>query len=325
MSNKLNQTPLAETIAKGQNQDDLNPPSMHNADGVRQPREGSTLHYATLRMDTPARERVLCVFELTHAIASTLVGVQEPGVAQTKLQWWTDEIERLASNEPRHPTTKRCAQWLGGKASAHTQLTSVLDAATAARFDAPENDDDWRSVLQQDYAARLQLMHASVAPTQFQSHEPVQTETHPEAADVSDLAMAVAWMEILRTLPQRIHHDQINLPPSLYQQFEMTRTLVQTNLRVEGRQETGLDAATQDRINQWIHAGVTDALSAVDAAIATNAHLQLRSNVNTRALSSWLHLRRAQLLLWQQQKPNLLTESVTLTPLRKWFIAFKQR
>lgn len=317
-NNKLDQTPLAATIAKGQRQAQANDTSTasrelleHASDTRLEPRDGSTLHYATSRIGADARARLLCTMSLTNAVSSSLAGVQEAVVAQTKLQWWNDEIGRLAHNEPRHPDTKRCAAWLGNKPSAQTHLTTILDAATAARFDAPTDDAGWLELVQRDYGARLSLMHSALSDA-----VPPRMEA---------MALSAAWIDILRTLPSRIHHDQVAFPPSLYERFDFSRERLQKHIRVEGRDDSSNNDATNDALNPLIHAAISDAIAATDAVLAGDAYQALRKEADTRALSVWFLLRRSQLVLWKNESTNLMRETMTLTPLRKWFIAFRYR
>ncbi len=308
MDNKLKQTPLAATIAQGKLSESEPAPTEAV---MREPREGSTLHYTILRLPHNVRHRVLRTLALTDTIASCLIGVREAPVVQTKLQWWSDEIGRLANNEARHPMTQSCADWLGADANTQTHLNTVLDAATAARFEALEEDLDWLSVVQRDYSARLYLLHTALSDA--------------PAPNFDTFALSAAWVDILGTLPRRIHHDQIAFPPSLYERFSITREQLLKHIRVEGKP---VPAATEDSamaINQLLQAGISEGVSAADATLASDTHKTLRRDENTRALTIWLHLRRAQLRLWQQKEPNLLRETITITPLRKWFIAFRQR
>ena len=313
-NNKLDQTPLAATIAKGQ----MQTPTDHTlADALSQasdtrlePRDGATLHYATLRMNTEARARLLCTISLTNSVSESLMGVQDAQVAQTKLQWWNDELGRLAHNEPRHPDTKRCVSWLGQKATSQSLLTHILDAATAARFDAPTDDQGWEELVQRDYTARLSLLHSSLS--------------NAEPGNLEAMALSAAWIDMLRNLPSRIHHDQIAFPPSLYERFELSQTHLQKHIRVAGRDAPD-DKATAGALQQLINAAVNDAIVATDAAIASNDYQSLRKEPDTRAIAVWFQLRRSQLALWQNEAPNLLRETMTLTPLKKWFIAFRNR
>jgi len=283
-------------------------------------REGSTLYYATLRMDESDRNKALNALALIQTLSQCLTGVQEPTVAQTKLQWWSDEINRLELNEARHPATKRCAPALANNSAVQTHLNTILDAATAARFDAPEDDEAWREVVQRDYRARLQVIELAVGS---------DNHTNDTLLNISldAFAMAAAWVHILSTLPNRIHHDNIALPPSLYQQFTVAPSVLRQHLRVEGRaaQDTAQSTENDDKINLLLEEAINRAAAALHEAIQSPSYESLHTNKNTKALATWLHIKHAQLILWQKAQPDLLRETMTLTPLKKWYIAFKHR
>jgi phytoene synthase len=44
-----------------------------------------------------------------HEVRSILDRVSDPGVAQTKLQWWREELNRTADGAPRHPLSRNLA------------------------------------------------------------------------------------------------------------------------------------------------------------------------------------------------------------------------
>lgn len=313
--NKLGETPLAATIAKGQMSDpaqpsDLATGSAQSVSGSTQTlRDGSTLYYATLRMDEQDRLQAINALGLIKTLSSCLTGVQEPNVAQTKLQWWSDEINRLALNEPRHPTTKRCANALAGKESVQAHLTTLLDTATAARFDAPDDDEGWYELIQRDYAARLSVVQLSLGLNNHSLNK--------------DFATAVGWVDILTTLPGRIHHDTIALPPSLLKDFNLTTEDLRKQLRIEGRKNSTPQNASV--VQSLLQEAVNRASTTVRSALQSPAYEQLKGDKNQRALAIWLQIRYAQLTLWQKAQPDLLRETMTLTPLKKWYIAFQHR
>jgi len=232
------------------------------------------------------------------------------------LQWWSDEINRLELNEARHPATKRCTPELANNNSVQVHLNTILDVATAARFDAPEDDEAWQEIVRRDYAARLRVIQIAVAPDE-------QTSLHTNSTSLDAFAMAAAWVHILGTLPSRVHHDAIALPPSLYQQFNIGPKELRKHLRVEGRTEVATEH--NDAISQIIEAAINRAASALDEAIQNPAYESLGANKNAKALATWLRIKQAQLVLWQKAQPDLLRETMTLTPLKKWYIAFKYR
>ncbi len=310
-NNKVNQTPLAATIAKGQ----MNEPEQATSSvqslvqtPVQSMREGSTLYYATLKLRDEDRQQILNALNLIKTLSSCLTGVHDPSVAQTKLQWWSDEISRLALNEPRHPTTKQCAKVLAANEHVQAQLTHILDAATAARFDAPDGDDTWRELMQRDYAARLSVLQTSLGD---ESKMPLD-----------EFALAIAWVDILSSLPSRIHHDGIAFPPTFYERFNVSTQELRKQLRVEG-QKISVPQSTS-KMQPLLDEAIDCAERSINEAIKSASYEQLVSK-NQRALVIWLQIRRAQLHLWKKQQPNLFRETMTLTPLKKWYIAFRYR
>jgi len=80
--NRLSETQLAASVAHGR----LTDPADDAQQSVPEPREGSTLHYALLRTPPAARTRVIHALDLIQTISHAIVAVQEPQVANTKLQ-----------------------------------------------------------------------------------------------------------------------------------------------------------------------------------------------------------------------------------------------
>jgi hypothetical protein len=72
---------------------------------------GTDLYYASLYYPRHIRES-LCALEVTRrAIASILQRKIDPGVANIKLSWWWDEVERYRSNKPRHPALRQLKEY----------------------------------------------------------------------------------------------------------------------------------------------------------------------------------------------------------------------
>jgi len=67
---------------------------------------GSNLYYATLFHTPEQRRNLHALFALQQELTDTVAECQDPGVARIKLQWWSEEIARLYTNEARHPLTR---------------------------------------------------------------------------------------------------------------------------------------------------------------------------------------------------------------------------
>jgi phytoene/squalene synthetase len=309
VTNKIHQTPLAQSISQGKLPDEpvAEVELSENTLGLPTAREGSTLYYATHRLADDTRQRLLAQLQLNKTLAEVLTGVREPPVAQTKLQWWSEELTRLHDSQARHPDAKRCMPWLAHSNAAQELLTAILDAATAARFDAPELDDDWEAVITRDYHARLKLIFTAL--------------TGKPAPDLEALATALGWVDILRQLPTRVHHDQLSFPPSWLTDANIDNAALHRSIRVHGRKVP--DSAHEDPVRVLIDRAIAKGLQEIERAIASDACRTLNDHPDTRIIPAWLRMRHAQLRVWQKSQPNLMRETITLTPLKKWWLAFR--
>lgn len=309
MTNKIHQTPLAQSISQGKLPDEpaAKVELSENKLALPTAREGSTLYYATHKLPDDTQRRLMAQLQLNKTLSEVLIGVREPPVAQTKLQWWSEELTRLHDAQARHPDAKRCMPWLASNNFAQEQLTAILDAATAARFDAPEQDDDWQAVVKRDYHARLQLIFTAL--------------TGKPAPDLEALATALGWVDILRYLPTRVHHDQLSFPPSWLTDANLDNATLHKSIRVHGRENT--DSAHAESVSALIDRAISKGLQEIESAIASDTCQSLNDQPETRIIPVWLRMRQAQLVVWQKSQPNLMRETITLTPLKKWWLAFR--
>ena len=70
-----------------------------------QPRTGSVSYYAQVFTPPTLRSVTGALYALNRALDAARDG-QDPGVARLKLQWWREELQRLAEGQPRHPITQ---------------------------------------------------------------------------------------------------------------------------------------------------------------------------------------------------------------------------
>lgn len=67
---------------------------------------GSGLYYA-LRFSPPAQRDALLAVHAVHAEITAIPDeVSDPGVGEVKLNWWREELARMAQSTPRHPATQ---------------------------------------------------------------------------------------------------------------------------------------------------------------------------------------------------------------------------
>lgn len=71
--------------------------------------EGSAAYYAHLFTPPERRPALTALFALHREFEELSARQGEPALTQVKLQWWDDEVRRLAAGEPRHPVTTALA------------------------------------------------------------------------------------------------------------------------------------------------------------------------------------------------------------------------
>lgn len=76
-------------------------PPLHSGDDV--PRAGSSLYYALSAVPAPRRKALHSWVRWWHEISQIPLKVSDPGVAETKLRWWQQELREAAQGQPHHP------------------------------------------------------------------------------------------------------------------------------------------------------------------------------------------------------------------------------
>lgn len=105
------------------------------------PPAGSARWYAWLFTPAAARETLALLFQLESELRSIVVSPKDHGVAHLKLQWWREEIRRLAAGTPRHPITQALAAAAPHAASAWLPLDDFLTSLELELAAAAVDDD----------------------------------------------------------------------------------------------------------------------------------------------------------------------------------------
>jgi len=268
-------------------------------------REGSSLHYSLLWTAPDARERFLNRLELIKAMATILDEVQEPTVAEKKIHWWHEELQRLHDGTARHPATQLNQQALANLAPAQAACLEVVSVASTQRFTPPQTIELAQAALARSFKAKLALLTHALSDEVAD----LDSAAHPASA-----ALAFALHDQLIRLPTLIHRGLPVFSDELYKRIRKSGSLNNIPIVMEkpGRKELLGHAMSSCR-------------SAFEAAIAdADCKQHYRSKP---ALPIWrlLMLRKYQLELWHKQRPDLLRERTTLTPLVKFFRAWQHR
>ena len=276
------------------------------------PHDGSSLYYSLLWTPPFAKDNFLRRLTLIHALASSLDEVQEPTVAEKKIHWWHEELERLAKSTPRHPACEENREWLGGNQTAIRHCLSILSSAASTRYTQSQTDEEARQLLLASFKSRLALLSDALQDPQprpgQQAGSAKREALSNQTLQSDELALAFATHENLYRLPYFLHRGFAVFSDETYERHSVTPKTLTTD-----GSETLLEEA------------ITHSLAFFDQAFANES---TRSEFQKPAqLPLWrlAKLRAAQLKLWQRQGTRLISERATLTPVRKLYIAWRHR
>lgn len=251
--------------------------------------EGSSLHYAALFHDEPARRGLFALFALYYELLDGFLTASDPGIARIKLQWWREELDRLEKGNPRHPVSEEL-QALAGSGRVETAELNRLPDAVEALFPVvePGNLETW---LSRPDIGRFWHMTARLA-----------ADKEPVAA--AETGILLSRLETLQQLPPLL---RLGLNP-LPEPVQATHGLDRDRLLTEPAATAGLAAELVD-------------------AIAARLNEAYRRGKTGDPLFILILNRLGSALCREIRRDGyaLLQRRVALTPLRKLWIAARTR
>lgn len=88
--------------------------------------DGSNLYYATLFEPAKNKNIIISLHALLYELTDIIYECSDPGIARIKLHWWQEEIERLSQQQPRHPVTRHLLECLSIDQTLIASLKSVI-------------------------------------------------------------------------------------------------------------------------------------------------------------------------------------------------------
>ena len=297
-------------------------------------REGSSLYYSLLWMDEPSRERASDRLALIAALASTLDDVQEPQVAEKKIHWWHEELQRLNDGCARHPAMQRNQEALKGLDLAQATCLDIVSAAATQRFTPFSTNEENDTNLLLSFRARLALFSHALSDDTAD----LDINSHPTQA-----ALAFAHHEQLVRLPGLIHRGLPVFSDELYKRFGIRPNDLAEHVRIadvaepDDHTNSGAKASPPSQLKniplvvekpgrqQLLAHAVEHSRLLLHEATANDAIKQRYRRQPLLPVWRLLILRRHQLDIWNKKQPDLLRERCTLTPLSKFFRSWQNR
>lgn len=267
---------------------------------------GSPQYYASLFL-SPQRRAAWAAF---HAFCLEIEGVtrsvSDPGVAQTKLNWWRQQVMQHGGQNqrpPEHPLLQTLLQHAGNYGLSGAHLLQVIDGY---QMDLDQSRYLDYAQLQQ-YCLKVGGTPAEAAARFFGQ---TQDATTPHA---QRLGLALQLTHILRHLGEDAMRGRIYIPINELQQFDVkAHELLKRGQSSDASFRQRFDALMRFQLQRALQTG-EEAIDLLPAADRQHQKPALMLAAMNRAL-----LREMAADPWL-----VLTERISLTPLRLLWLAWK--
>ena len=260
---------------------------------------GSSFYYAFLFLPPPRRAAITAFYAFCREVDDVVDEVSDPGVAQSKLVWWRDEVQRAYAGTPTHPVMQALLPLAPGYGITAAQLGAVIDGCQM----------DLQQTRFLDYPALQRYCHlvagvvGEVAANIF-GRTQAATEQYAH-----QLGQAMQLTNILRDVGDDARRGRIYLPMSELKQFD-----VKANELLQRQSPWGYS----DRFTALMRFQAERAHSLYDAALALLPEADRQAQKPGLMMAN---IYRSLLRDIERQGFQVLHQRTSLTPLRKLWIA----
>jgi len=258
---------------------------------------GSSFYYAFLFLPPPRRAAITAFYAFCREVDDVVDEVMEPDIARTKLAWWQSEVASAFGGKPTHPVMRALMPFTGEYGIEPAHLQSVIEGC---RMDL----DQTRYL---DFAALQRYCHlvagvvGEVAARIFGQHDP-QTTRYAHT-----LGLAFQLTNIIRDVGEDALRGRVYLPVNELQQFDVKAHEI-------------LNRQYSERFTALMKFQAERAQRLYDEALALLPAVDRRSQKPGLMMAS---IYRTLLREIERDGFQVLHQRVSLTPLRKFWLAWK--
>jgi phytoene synthase len=258
---------------------------------------GSSFYYAFLFLPKPRRAAITAFYAFCREVDDVVDEVQDPGIAATKLAWWQTEIARAYGGEAQHPVMRALMPLAPEYGIEQRHLQAVIEGC---RMDLEQTRYlDFPSL--ERYCHLVAGVVGEVAARIFGQTQPGTTEY------AHKLGLAFQLTNIIRDVGEDAMRGRIYLPISELQQFDVKAH------EITKRQYS-------DRFTALMRFQAQRAHHLYDEALALLPAEDRRAQKPGLMMAS---IYRTLLREIEADGFQVLHQRVSLTPLRKFWLAWK--
>jgi phytoene synthase len=258
---------------------------------------GSSFYYAFLFLPKPRRAAITAFYAFCREVDDVVDDMVDPGVAATKLGWWQTEVANAFAGRPSHPVMQALMPLAADYKIEQRHLLAVIEGCQM----------DLAQTRYLDYPGLQRYCHlvagivGEVAANIFGQ---TQTQT---TAYAHKLGQALQLTNILRDVGEDALRGRIYLPVDDLQRFEVKAHEI-------------LKRTYSDRFTALMKFQAQRAQGLYDEALALLPDADRRAQKPGLMMAS---IYRALLTEIERDNFQVLHQRVSLTPLRKFWLAWK--
>ncbi|HQS00262.1 MULTISPECIES: presqualene diphosphate synthase HpnD [unclassified Polaromonas] len=258
---------------------------------------GSSFYYAFLFLPRERRAAITAFYAFCREIDDVVDEVTDPGVAHTKLAWWQAEVLKSYAGSPTHPVMKALMPLAPTYQIEARHLQAVIEGC---QMDLTQNRFlDFPGL--QTYCHLVAGIVGEVAARIFGQTQPQTTEY------AHKLGLAFQMTNIIRDVGEDALRGRIYLPVNELQQFDVKAHEI-------------LKRQYSDRFTALMKFQTQRALGLYDEALALLPEADRRAQKPGLMMAS---IYRTLLREIEADGYQVLHQRVSLTPLRKFWLAWK--
>jgi len=258
---------------------------------------GSSFYYSFLFLPPERRRAITALYAFCREVDDAVDETSDESVARTKLAWWRKEIAAMLAGTPTHPVTKALQP--------HLAMYALDGKHLAAIIDGMEMDLNQTRYLDYPALKRYCWHVASVVGILSAS---IFGATRPETLAYAErLGLAFQLTNIIRDVGEDARKGRIYLPVNELQQFGVTAADL-------------LNARHSENFEKLMAFQAERAQKTYDEAFALLPKEDRRAQRPGLIMAS---IYRTLLVEIENDKYHVLEHRISLTPLRKLWLAWK--
>ncbi len=258
---------------------------------------GSSFYYAFLFLPKPKRAAITAFYAFCREVDDVVDDMVDVGVASTKLAWWQTEVAKSFAGEATHPVTKALMPLAADYQIEQRHLQAVIEGCQM----------DLTQTRYLDYPGLQRYCHL-VAGVVGEVAANIFGQTQPETtAYAHKLGQALQLTNIIRDVGEDALRGRIYLPVNELQQFEVKAHEI-------------LKRSYSDRFTALMKFQAQRAQGLYDEALALLPLADRRAQKPGLMMAS---IYRALLTEIERDNFQVLHQRISLTPLRKFWLAWK--